>query len=290
MSTNHPWYVRHNGEIEGPFPGGQIKQELLLGRYLPDDEVSRDKETWQKLRSVRNLIPDALLANEDDPDRKERIAAARRWADERRVERRGDQRDDDARERRDSEPYASVEYRFNREISMRDVHARRNNQWMALSSLVLIIGIIIYAAFSWVPAPVKEVANCEAPAGPGVNWSHCRMAGLQSLNQSFAGAIMESSDLSGANLYASNLRGARLSYANLGGAHLRLVDFTQANLKGASLRNADLTQANFTKADLSYVDFTGATIDQADFNQAKLDHAIWLDGRKCQVGSIGRCR
>ena len=291
MNTPHAWYIRHKGEIEGPFPAGQIKQELLLGRYKPDDEVSHDKETWQKLRSVRSLIPDVLLTAKDDPDRKERIAAARRWADERRVERRGDSREEgNARERRDGEPYESVEYRFNREVTMRDVRARRNNQWIALGSLLIFISIIIYAGFTWVPAPDKEVANCEASAGPGVNWSHCRMAGLQKLNQNFTAAIMESTDLSGANLYASNLQRARLSYADLGGAHLRLVDFSQASLKGASLRNADLTQAIFTQADLSYADFTGATIDQTDFSQAKLDHAIWIDGRKCQVGSIGHCR
>ncbi len=291
MSTPHAWYIRHNGEIEGPFPAGQIKQELLLGRYKPDDEVSHDKETWQKLRAVRSLIPEVLLAARDDPDRKERIAAARRWADERRTERRADARGEtEGRERREGEPYESVEYRFNREITMRDVRARRNNQWTALGSLVLLIGIIIYAALSWQPDPVAPVANCEAPAAPNVNWSHCRMAGLQKLNQNFTAAIMESSDLSGANLYASNLQGAKLSYADLGGAHLRLVDFSQASLKGASLRNADLSQAIFNQADLSYADLTGATIEQADFSQAKLDHAIWIDGRECQTGSLGQCR
>lgn len=291
MNTPHAWYVRHKGEIEGPFPAGQIKQELLLGRYKADDEVSHDKENWQKLRSVRSLIPEVLLTSKDDPDRKERIAAARRWADERRVQRRGEQREQGpGPERRDGESFESIEYRFNREVTMKDVKARRNNQWIALVSLLLFIGIIIYAAFTWSPAPDKAVANCEAPAAPGVNWSHCRLAGLQKLNQDFSAAIMESTDLSGANLYASNLQRARLSYADLGGAHLRLVDFSQATLKGASLRNADLTQAIFTQADLSYADLTGATIDETEFRQAKLDNAIWIDGKKCQPGSIGECQ
>lgn len=290
MNTNHAWYIRHKGNIEGPFPAGQIKQELLLGRYRLDNEVSHDKENWQTIKTIRSLIPDVLLTDRDDPDRKERISAARRWADERRVERRGDKRQEgNGRERRDGEPYESVEYRFNREVTMSDVRARRNNQWKALAGLIVFIGIIIYAAFTWVPAPEKAEADCEAIAGPAVNWSHCRMAGLQSLNQNFSAAIMQSTDLSGANFYGSNLNNAQLSYADLGGAHLRLVDFTLANLKGASLRNADLTNANFSQADLSYVDLTDATIEDADFSQAKLDSAIWVDGKKCQAGSVGRC-
>ena len=292
MNTTHAWYIRHEGNIEGPFPAGQIKQELLLGRYQLDNDVSHDKENWKKIKTVRDLIPEVLLTDRDDPDRKERISAARRWADERRVERRGGKRqeDDDGRERRDAESYESVEYRFNREVTMSDVRSRRNNQWIAIGSVSLLIALIIYAAFSWVPAPEKTIANCDAPAGPAINWSNCRMAGLQKLNQNFADASMQSTDLSGANFYGSNFNNAQLSYADLGGAHLRLVDFTLANLKGASLRNADITQANFSQADLSYVDLTGAIIDQADFSQAKLDSAIWVDGKKCQAGSVGRCR
>ena len=291
MITNHAWYIRHNDTIEGPFPAGQIKQELLLGRYRLDHEVSHDKESWKKIKTIRELIPEVLLTDRDDPDRNERISAAKRWADERRVERRGDNREkDDGQERRDTESYESVEYRFNREVTMRDVRSKRNNQWIALGSLFLVIGVIIYFAFTLVPAPEKAVANCDAAAGPTVNWSHCRMAGVQKLNQDFTAATMQSTDLSSANFYAANFTSADLSYADLGGAHLRLVDFTQANLKGASLRNVDVTEANFTQADLSYVDFTGATVDKADFTEAKLDSAIWTDGKKCQAGSVGQCR
>ncbi|MFO7604130.1 MAG: pentapeptide repeat-containing protein [Gammaproteobacteria bacterium] len=291
MTIHHAWYIRHKGNVEGPFPAGQIKQELLLGRYKADDEVSHDKETWQKLRTVRSLIPEVLLTARDDPDREERIEAARRWADERRVERRGEAREVVAgEERREGEPYESTEYRLKRETSLREAKRRRNNQWSALLSVLLLIGVIIYVAVRWAPAPENALADCTAKAGPGVNWSHCRMSGMQQPNQNLEAAIMESTDLSGANFYAANLRKARLSYADLGGAHLRLAEFTQASLKGASLRSADVSQASFVEADLSYADLTGASITDTNFSRAILDHALWVDGRKCQPGSVGVCR
>lgn len=290
MNTNHAWYVRQKGSVEGPFPAGQIKQELLLGRYKLDDEVSHDKESWKKIRTIRDLIPEVLLTDRDDPDRNERIAAAKRWADERRMERRGESRDESKGDRREGEAYESSEYRFNRETTMQAIKKRRNNQWLSLMVLILFLGGVAYIGFTYTSAPETTVANCEAPAAPQVNWSHCRMAGLQKLNQDFSNAIMQSTDLSAANFYASNFANADLAYADLGGAHLRLAEFTQANLKGVSLRNADLTQASFTQADLSYADLTGANIYQADFSQAKLDNAIWVDGKKCQTGSMGTCR
>ena len=54
MNTNHAWYIRHKGNVEGPFPAGQIKQELLLGRYKPDDEVSHDKDAQAKVKAIEN--------------------------------------------------------------------------------------------------------------------------------------------------------------------------------------------------------------------------------------------
>ena len=83
MNGTNAWYIRSqsDGEIKGPFPGGQISQEMLLGRYKLDDEVSHDKEEWVLIRHVAEIVPDIFTENRDDPGFKGRLAAARRWAD-----------------------------------------------------------------------------------------------------------------------------------------------------------------------------------------------------------------
>ena len=37
-------------------------------------------------------------------------------------------------------------------------------------------------------------------------------------------------------------------------------------------------------------DFTGANIINANFEGANLNNAIWIDGKKCSLGSIGECK
>jgi len=40
------WYTRRGSEVKGPFPIGQIRRYVLLGRIRETDEVSTDGETW----------------------------------------------------------------------------------------------------------------------------------------------------------------------------------------------------------------------------------------------------
>lgn len=74
MNTTNAWYIRSqsDGGVRGPFPGGQISQEMLLGRYKLDDEVSHDKEEWLCIREVPELVPEIFTENRDDPDFKNR--------------------------------------------------------------------------------------------------------------------------------------------------------------------------------------------------------------------------
>ena len=37
-------------------------------------------------------------------------------------------------------------------------------------------------------------------------------------------------------------------------------------------------------------DFTGANILNANFEGANLNNAIWVDGKRCILGSIGKCK
>lgn len=81
MNTTNAWYIRSplSEGIKGPFPSGQISQEMLLGRHKLDDEVSHDKEEWFAIRDVPELVPDIFRENPDDPEFNNRLAAARRW-------------------------------------------------------------------------------------------------------------------------------------------------------------------------------------------------------------------
>lgn len=94
-------------------------------------------------------------------------------------------------------------------------------------------------------------------------------SGRDYVNQELAGASWARRDLRGANITNTNLQGADLSGANLASASIVNVDLSGARLNGANFR--------------------GANIVNVDLEDADLSQAIWVDGRSCRTGSIGRC-
>ena len=52
------------------------------------------------------------------------------------------------------------------------------------------------------------------------------------------------------------------------------------SLFGATFKGANLYEANLL----------GANISGAIFDEANLSNAIWIDGKKCALGSIGSCQ
>lgn len=283
------WYIRSKNKVTGPFPAGQVQQSILLGRVMLNDEASKDKEEWKSVRFCPQLIPDVLRMDPKDEHAKERLAAAKRWADERRDERRED--DDSDRKgtgRRDEESGAALAYRQNRETLNRSLKNGNERSFVGLIVVVLVMAVGGYAGFKYVPEETTG-AQCDAVVSMGVNWSHCNKAGLQSLNANMSNAILNSTNLQGANLFGSNMSAADLSYADLSRANLSFVDFQNAQLKGANLRSADLSKANFTNADLSYANIQDANLHEVVFSGAKLDHVIWVNGKKCLPGSVGKC-
>ncbi|HOW55463.1 MAG TPA: pentapeptide repeat-containing protein [Syntrophorhabdaceae bacterium] len=77
-----------------------------------------------------------------------------------------------------------------------------------------------------------------------------------------------------------------LSKANLAG-----IDLYGANLAGANLSGANLKGTIFGDADLNGANLQGATADkETNFSGAKLSNTIWMDGKKCKAGSIGKCK
>lgn len=286
------WYVRDkNKKIIGPFPSGQIKQAVLLGRISIQSEVSQDQEEWKPLRECSQLVPEVLLTDANDEHARERLAAARRWADERRRERRaGDE--DHTRQgpgRRRPESFATLEYRDHRETVTQMLWPSKERFVTVSLIVVVILTAGLYAGFKWVP--LQQVGpECQAQASKGINWQQCDKTGLQLLNVDLTGAMLNSTNLQGANLFGSKFTKADASYADLSGSNLSFTDFEQAQLKGANLRAADLSKANLSNADLSYADLKDAKLVDTIYNNANLSNAIWTDGTKCLPGSIGVCR
>jgi hypothetical protein len=285
------WFVRSNNKVIGPFPTGQIQQAILLGRISTQAEVSQDKEEWKPLRQCPQLIPELLKGDTNDEHVRERLAAARRWADERRNERRsGD--DDPSRKgpgRRHQESYQTLDYRDHREAVTQSLRPDRERAVLVMLFVVLMLSAGVYAAFRWVPQQTAG-SQCDAAAVPGVNWSQCNKTGLQLLNADLSNALLNSANFQGANLFGDKFHKADLSYADLRSSNLSFTEFQQALLKGANLRAADLTKANLSGADLSYADLRGTKLADTDYTKVDFSHAIWVDGRTCLAMSIGVCR
>lgn len=281
------WYIRSQsgGEIKGPFPGGQISQQLLLGRHKLDDEVSHDKDEWFSIREVAELIPEIFTENRDDPDFQERLAAARRWADERR----GVADIDTHGERRANGSYESEEIKRLHRLAVAAKKKSSSFMIIAQLSIVFIVVItVIVLAFQYSPKNEK-VVDCSAPAQQGVNWSGCNLSGVQLLKANLIAANLMNINLQTANLSSADLSLANLKYAQLHLTNLKNVNFTKADLKGANLMGADLSGALFRQANLSYANLRDAIISTADFSNARFDNAIWIDGRTCGVNSVGSC-
>lgn len=301
MAHNNLWYVRRGRTLKGPFPAGLISRYILLDRIRLSDELSQDRTTWKPVKACVELIPDVLKADPDDEDAPRRLEAARRWADERRGEDQrvwgtaGDQPGEtlEAGERRSAERrrMESEEQAQFRQIHQRLTGAPRQKQHylLQLSMILIVVAVVIGAAMYYTPSKTINTADCTAPPGPGVNWSNCRLQGVQVSEKDLRGAHLNSTDVSGSNFAGTNLRQAVLSYADLSLANLQGADLRDAQLVGTNLRRANLAQADLRRANLAYADLTGARLTGAQLQGARLDHAIWVDGQTCQPGSLGRC-
>ncbi len=111
---------------------------------------------------------------------------------------------------------------------------------------------------------IISVAQLVVLAGMAHGFNNADVQKLNSTNR------CEKCDLSSANLSNTDMYGASLAGANLAGANLSESSFNDADLTGANLKGANLKGTNFAGA--------------------KLGNATWADGKKCQPGSIGKCK
>tara|TARA_B100001121_G_C18617559_1_gene587645 strand:+ start:650 stop:1159 length:510 start_codon:yes stop_codon:yes gene_type:complete len=148
-------------------------------------------------------------------------------------------------------------------------------------------------------------AGCDDVIGDGVDYSNCRFSDGQDLagsylpnsNLSFTSfikvnfdkSIMMNSILAFGMFPESSFIRANLYESNLQGANLEQSDFTSSNLTKANFKGATLIGANFKNANLMEADLTSANISDANFEGSNLNDTVWVDGKKCQLGSIGKC-
>lgn len=95
---------------------------------------------------------------------------------------------------------------------------------------------------------------------------------------------LENSSFIKAKFWHANLQGANFKNTNLDKSN-----FYGANLKNADLRNTSLRRANFNYTVLYGANLTGGKLKQTLFEGANLTGAIWINGKICKKGSVGKC-
>ncbi len=290
------WFVRRNGDVRGPFPTTTISQFLLVGRLHKFDEVSEDKQVWQAIDDVEELVPDLVKADMADPVKQSNLDASRYGADERSGEERRHDDESEHQEQREAErrvaetmdEHAHRQAKMAERLAAAEQKAKRQN---AVLVVILVLLSVAMLGFMFVYDPGKEVVDIDCTAVPasGINWSNCDLQGADLDAVDLSKSYIRNANLSSASLFRANLQGVDLAYSNLGLANLRLADMRGASLVGSNFRNSDLRGADLAGADLSYADLQNAQLVGVNFEGARLDKAIWIDGQRCAAGSVGGC-
>ncbi|MCU7861014.1 MAG: pentapeptide repeat-containing protein [Candidatus Thiodiazotropha sp. (ex Lucinoma kastoroae)] len=247
------WFVRHDGLITGPLSGARIRHLLLGGELELGDEISFDKQQWQRIREIPSVVPLQLRAEAGDSKALAQVAAREK-------------------------------------AQIRDSEQERRFPMIPLVISVLIISVVMFYSL-WFGMPNGEdEPQCNAPPAAGVNWRNCLILNLDVGAASLAGADLNSAVLRNAKLSAANLSNADLRYANLSQSDLRYADLSGALMVGVNLQLADLRDADLSQTDLRFADLSNSRLDGIILRGAHLDNAIWIDGRICGINSIGNCQ
>jgi len=213
------WYVRRGGRAAGPVSATRIRRHVLDGRLQLNDEVSRDRKTWQAIGSVPDVTP-AQLRRDAAADAQVVEASAR-----------GDRR----------RAFAAISV----SLGLLGLGA----------GIVLWLGsersAVPAATCDAPPAAAVNWSHCRLDGGA---WPSAVLTGADLSNASLINARLADADLSGADLAYANLAGADLSYARLAGARL-----LGANLRGADLAYAEFADADLSHADLGGARIGAAT-------------------------------
>jgi len=278
------WYIKHNSKIQGPFPNKLIGSYLILGRIQLETLVSQDKKNWSPVSSYPAMVPDVVKeAGTKQGDRALMLARIRE--DERSSAGDGDENVD---ERREDEEQMMQLHRQIRDAVLKggESKPRKKLIYIGLSSLLGLTLIGLYVSQS--DDDIK-LADCNARAVPGINWSGCDKQGENLRNRNLQKVNFRGAKLQGADLSAAQLQGADLAYANMSQSILIAAQLQNSDLTGANLRRANLQSADLSGANLSYAELVGSQLQGAILTRAIFDHAIWVNGETCLPGSVGAC-
>lgn len=290
------WYTRRGDEIKGPFPVGQIRRFVLLGRVRDSDEVSPDGEHWSRVSDTPEVIPEEMRHLDSQADH-ERLERARLREDERLdpdrrrapampepkdLERRGNDR------RRDEE-LEMVQHRLLKADLMEELRTQRPRYRLQIGVTVVLIAVVVIGYFVAHPQTTEVARQCAVAPHAGINWDTCQLDGTQWEGADLRGASARNVNLARARLRFGVLTQADLSYGKFNETDFTGADLSRAQLIGANLRGADLRGADLRGADLSYADLSGALLADAKLDGARFDKAVWIDQRICGAGSVGGC-
>ncbi|MDJ0738865.1 MAG: pentapeptide repeat-containing protein [Gammaproteobacteria bacterium] len=221
------WFVRRGSVVRGPFSSTKVRHFVLDGRLGFDDEVSLDREDWQRLGSVDEVVPLQMRSAGDMP------------AD-----------DDNDRQRRDRQ-------RALRTMTVAAVLI------VGLIGGVMWVGSgdgQPQRDCSAAPAPGVFLEGCDLSRLELVGGD---LSGARLANTRLMAAKLSTAKLDRADMRYTDLSGADLSYASMTtsvllGATLRHADLTNADLSGADLSFADLGGARLGGARLDGAKLLGA--------------------------------
>jgi len=285
-SNTGRWYVKQGESVQGPFPNKLIGSYLILGRMTQSTLVSQDKVNWSAVKNYPAIVPE-VVKESGTPQGDRALMLARIREDERSSKSEADDELHD--DRRVDEEEVMQLHRQIRDDVLQRYSERPKKLRVYISILILVvIGIVGFYATTNNDNDAR-LADCNASAKPGINWSGCNKQGEILRSRQLTEVNFRSAKLDSIDLSNSTLTQADLAYASLSNANLTASQLQQSNLKGANLRQANLQQANLSRANLSYAELVGAKLQGANLTQAIFDHAIWVNGETCMVGSVGAC-
>ncbi len=294
--TSHIWYTRRSDAVKGPFPIGQIRRYVLLGRLRDSDEVSPDGAHWTRVADTPAVVPDEMKHLDSNADYA-RLERARLREDERLdpdrragpsmpepkdIERRN-------RDRRRDEEMEMIQHRLLKADLIQGLRAQRPNYRWQIGVTVVLVAAVLAGYLIARPPSTTAARQCGAAPRAGVNWDSCQLDGAQWEGADLRAASARNVNLARARLRFGVLAKADLSYGTFSETDFSGADLSQAQLVGANLRGANLNGADLRGADLSYADLAGAQLTDAKLDGARFDKAVWLDQHICGVGSVGGC-
>lgn len=278
------WYIRQSGQVHGPFTVGHVKREVLLGHIAAKDEISHDQRHWTHIDEHPELIPTVMKADMSDPLARDRLAAARRWADD------GEHDHHTLSEQmnfdHDDEDHAPGS------LITKKLEQRRHRQWQNRAFFLLLVVVIsagFFQYFSTATPVTEQPVDCSVIPVKGIDLSNCFLQNIDFAAMDISHAIIKNANLNNTALMNANLASADLSYSLLLQSDLESASLRNAILTGADFNRANLRNVDLSGADLSYANLLAADIRGANFNGAKLGNTRWVDGSICPRGAVSRC-